>query len=139
VRALDESTVEETELEIRRLQKDDSIAVIYRVRIKHLSKSRFSISLCRLQCLLLVRPINEVDVARLQNEFVMGYRDGDRAIYVSPYNNLDEVLLVSDDIRAPGVHYDRSLVMSLIPCSRRIPTSLNLLARCFSFRKGIIA
>jgi hypothetical protein len=30
----------------------------------------------------------------------MGYRDGDRAMYVSPYNNLDEVLHVSDDIRA---------------------------------------
>jgi len=39
-------------------------------------------------------------VARLQNEFVMGYRDGDRAMYVSPYNNLDEVLHVFDDIRA---------------------------------------
>ena len=28
----------------------------------------------------------------------MGYRDGDRALYVSPYNNLDEVLYVSNDI-----------------------------------------
>jgi hypothetical protein len=74
--------------------------VIHRVRIKPLAKSRFSIPLCRLQCLPLVRPISEVDVARLQNEFVMGYRDGDRAMYVSPYNNLDEVLHVSDDIRA---------------------------------------
>jgi hypothetical protein len=53
-----------------------------------------------LQCLPLVRPINEVDVARLQNKFIMGYRDDDCAIYVSPYNNLDEVLLVSDDIGA---------------------------------------
>jgi hypothetical protein len=74
--------------------------VIHRVHIKSLSKSRFSISLCRLQCLPLIRPINEVDVARLQNEFVMGYRDGDRAMYVSLYNNLDEVFNVSDDIRA---------------------------------------
>jgi hypothetical protein len=56
--------------------------------------------LCRLQCLPLVRPISEVNVARLQNEFVMGYRDGDRAMYVSPYNNLDEVLHISDNIRA---------------------------------------
>ena len=100
MRPLDESNSEETELEIRRSQKDDSIGVIHRVRIKPLSKSRFSIPLCRLQCLPLVRPISEVDVARLQNEFVMGYRDGDRAMYVSLYNNLDEVLLVSDDIRA---------------------------------------
>jgi hypothetical protein len=45
-------------------------------------------------------PISKVDVVRLQNEFVMGYRDGDRAMYVSPYNNLDEMLHVFDDIRA---------------------------------------
>ena len=30
----------------------------------------------------------------------MGYRDGDWALYVSPYNNLNEVLPVSDDIHA---------------------------------------
>jgi len=36
----------------------------------------------------------------LENEFVNGYRDGDRALYVSPYNNLDEVLNVSDDIKS---------------------------------------
>ncbi len=30
----------------------------------------------------------------------MGYRDGDRALYVSPYNNLDKVLYVSNDIMA---------------------------------------
>ena len=72
--------------------------MIHRVRIKPLFKLRFSIPLCRLHCLPLVRPINEVDVTRLENEFVMGYREGDRALYVSPYNNLNEVLDVSDDI-----------------------------------------
>ena len=30
----------------------------------------------------------------------MGFRDDDRALYVSPYNNLHEVLYVSDDIVA---------------------------------------
>jgi hypothetical protein len=44
--------------------------------------------------------VKQVDVALLQNEFVMDYRDGDRAMYVSPYNNLDEVLPVTDEIRA---------------------------------------
>ena len=100
MRPLDESNPDETELLIWRTQKEDSNVVIQRVRIKPLVKSRFSIPLCRLQCLPLVRPISEVDVSRLQNEFVMGYRDGDRAMYVSPYNNLDEVLHVSEDIRA---------------------------------------
>ena len=32
--------------------------------------------------------------------FVTGYRDDDRAMYVSLYNNLDEVLHVSNDIQA---------------------------------------
>ena len=100
VRPLEESNPDDTELEIRKSQKEDSNSVIHRVRIKPLKKSRFSIPLCRLQCLPLVRPINDVDVSRLENEFVMGYRDGDRALYVSPYNNLDELLLVSDNIMA---------------------------------------
>jgi hypothetical protein len=100
VRLFDESNPDKTELEIRRSQKEISIGVIHRVHIKPLAKSRLSILLCRLQCLPLVHPISEVDVARLQNEFVMGYRDNDRAMYVSPYNNLDEVLHVSNDIRA---------------------------------------
>ena len=74
--------------------------MIHRVQIKPLIKFHFSILLCRLRCLPLVRSINEVDVSRLENEFVMDYHDGDRALYVSPYNNLDEVLDVSDDILA---------------------------------------
>jgi hypothetical protein len=100
----DESNPEETEL-IRRAQKEDSNAVIHRVRMRPLAKSRFSIPLCRLRCLPLVRPIIEVDVSRLENEFVMGYRDGDRAMYISPYNNVDEVLPVSEDIRASWSSY----------------------------------
>jgi hypothetical protein len=95
-----QSNPDETELVIRRSQKQDSNTVIQRVRFKPLGKSRFSIPLCRLRCLPLVRPVNEVDVARLENEFVMGYRDGDRAMYVSIYNNLDGVLNVSDDIKS---------------------------------------
>lgn len=46
----------------------------------------------------LVRPINEVDVQRLENEFVTGYRDGDRVMYVSIYDNIDQMLDVDDDI-----------------------------------------
>ena len=51
--------------------------MIHRVQIKSFVKLRFSISLYRLWCLSLVQSINEVDVARLQNEFIMDYRDGD--------------------------------------------------------------
>jgi hypothetical protein len=100
VRPLDESNPDETELHIRRSQKEDSDTIIHRVQLKPIGKSRFPIPLCCLRCLPLVRPINDVDVGRLENEFVMGYRDGDRALYVSPYNNLDEVFYVTDDIKA---------------------------------------
>jgi hypothetical protein len=74
--------------------------VIHRVQFKPIGKSCFPIPLCRLRCLPLVRPINDVDVAHLENEFVMDYRNGDRCLYVSLYNNLDEVLHVSDNIKA---------------------------------------
>ena len=100
MRPLEDSNPEETELVRQKSQKEDSNAVIHRVQIKPLNKSRFSIPLCRLRCLPHVRPINEVYVSRLENEFVMGYRDGDRALYVSPYNNMNNVLYVSDDIMA---------------------------------------
>ena len=100
VRPLEESNPNKTELEIRKSQKDDSNSVIHRVRIKSLKKFCFSIPLCRLQCLLLVRPINDAHVSRLENEFVMENRDGDHALYVCPYNNLDEFFLVSDNIMA---------------------------------------
>lgn len=98
-RPFDESNPDDAEVLIRRSQKEDSNSVIHRVRLKPIGKSRFPIPLCRMRCLPLVRPLNDVDVNRLENEFVMGYRDGDRALYVSPYNNLDEVLHVSEDIK----------------------------------------
>jgi hypothetical protein len=34
----------------------------------------------------------------LENEFVIGCHDGDQTLYVSPYDNLNEVLHVSNDI-----------------------------------------
>ena len=38
------------------------------------------------------------DVQRLENEFVTGYRDGDRVLYVALHNNKDEDLEVTEDI-----------------------------------------
>ncbi len=51
-----------------------------------------------MRALPLVRPINEVDVQRLENEFVTGYCDGDRVLYVLIYNNKDEIFNVTEDI-----------------------------------------
>jgi hypothetical protein len=42
----------------------------------------------------------DVDVVCLKNEVVMTYRDGDCAMYVSPYNNLDKVFYISNIIKA---------------------------------------
>ena len=97
---MEESNPEEAELAIQKSQKEDSNAVIQRHRINPIGKSCFAIPLCRLRCLPLVRPISEVEVNRLENEFVMGYREGDRALYVSPFDNLDQDLDVSNAIQA---------------------------------------
>jgi hypothetical protein len=61
------------ELELWKSQNKDSNGVIQRLRIKPTGKSRLSIPLCRLKALPLIRPISEVEVQRLECEFVMGY------------------------------------------------------------------
>ena len=63
-------TADQSEIMLRKRQKRDSNSVINRLRIEPEAKSRFSIPLCRLRTLPLIRPINEVDVQRLENEFV---------------------------------------------------------------------
>ena len=86
------------ELELRKSQKDDSNGIIQRLHIKSTSKSRFSIPLCHLRVLPLVRPISEVEVQRLECEFVMGYREGDRIMCF--FNDIPVDLPVSPAIMA---------------------------------------
>ena len=88
------------ELELCKSQKEDSNAVIQCLQIKPTSKSRFSIPLCRLRGLPLVRPISEVEVQRLEWEFVMAYREEERVLYVSAFNNVPVDLPVSPTIMA---------------------------------------
>ena len=71
--------------------------VINIFRIKPVSKSRLCIPLCCMHALPLIRLVNEVDVQRLENEFVSSYHDGDRTMYVSIYDNHDRMLDVIDD------------------------------------------
>ena len=91
-------TADQSETMLCKRQKHDSNSVINRLCIEPEAKSRFSIPLCRLRTLPLVRPINEVDVQRLENEFVTGYCDGDRVLYVAIYNDKAETLDVSSDM-----------------------------------------
>ena len=91
-------TADQSEIILRKRQKRDSNSVISRLRINPKAKSRLKIPLCRLCTLPLMRPINEVDVQRFENGFVTSYRDGDRVLYVSIYNDKAESLNVSCDI-----------------------------------------
>ena len=79
-------------------QKNDLNSVINRLRVRPVEKSRIGIPLCRLRALPLVRPINLLDVQRLENEFVTGYQDGDRVLYVALHNHKDEDLKVTEAI-----------------------------------------
>ena len=91
-------TADQSEIMLRKRQKRDSNSVVNHLRIEPEAKSQFSNPLCRLRTLLLVRPINEVDVQRLENEFVTGNRDGDRVLYVAIYNDKAETLDVTTDL-----------------------------------------
>jgi hypothetical protein len=81
----------------KKLEKTDFNSVINGLRIRPLSKSRLSIPICRLEPLPLVRPILEFDVQLLENEFLNGYREGDRVLYVSIVNDRGKNLCVTKD------------------------------------------
>lgn len=76
------------ELKLHKSQNEESNDIIQRLLIKPTDMFRFSISLCRLRGLFLVRPISEVEVQRLECEFVIGYREEDWVMYVSTFNDV---------------------------------------------------
>ncbi len=47
-----------------------------------------------------VRPVGEMGVQHLEREFVKGYRDGDRVMYISAYNNEELTTDVTEDIKS---------------------------------------
>ncbi len=97
----------------RKLEKTDFNSVINSLRIRPLSKSRLSIPICRLEPLPLVRPILEFDVQLLENEFLNGYREGDRVLYVSIVNDRGESLCVTEDKLSSWVQYGNKRTMFL--------------------------
>ena len=126
------------ELELRKLQKEHSNGVIQRLRIKPTSKSCFSIPLSRLRVLPLVRPINEVDVQRLECEFVMGYREGDRVMYVSVFNDILVDLPVSPAIMASWSPLWQEASAEFDVKLKKDPDLHISVGRCSSFGKEII-
>jgi hypothetical protein len=75
-------------------------------------------------------------VARLENEFVMGYHDGDRALYVSPYSNLDEVLYVSDDMKASRSSLWQEANIEFDVILKNDPDIFHLVGKMFFVWKG---
>lgn len=92
---------------MRDLQNTNFNSLIGGLRMKPFSKSRFSIPLCRLIPLPVVRPILEIDVQLLENEFVNGYREGDRVLYVSPYDKDGNTMDIRD-AETWGEHWQSS-------------------------------
>lgn len=87
-----------SEHEIRVCTTTDSVRAIKGILNKPEEKCRFRIPLCRLKSYPKVRPVLEADVQKLQNEFTRGYREGDRVMYVSLFDEDSRDLLVSPEI-----------------------------------------
>jgi hypothetical protein len=72
--------------EIRSRQKINSVATIASLRVQPISSSRFNIPLCRMLAMPMVRPTLASDLAKLEQEFVHGYREGASVFYVTTTN-----------------------------------------------------
>lgn len=90
----------ESELQHRKQHKVDSISVINNLRFKPVKKSRLLVPLCRMISMAKVRPVGEMGVQHLEREFVKGYRDGDRVMYISMYNNDEMSSDVTEEVKA---------------------------------------
>jgi hypothetical protein len=82
----DRDQYEGDEDDIRTRQKLNSVATISRLRFQPLSSSRFPIPLCRMLAMPMVRPTLTSDLAKLEQEFVYGYREGASVFYVTVTN-----------------------------------------------------
>ena len=79
----DDEQFGDDEDKIRTRQKLNSVATISSLRFQPILVSRFSIPLCRLVAMPLVRPTLQNDLDKLEQEFVHGYRDGVAVFYVT--------------------------------------------------------
>ena len=79
----DRDPYEGDEDDIRTRHKLNSVATICLLRVKPLSSSRFNIPLCRMLAMPMVRPTLSTDLAKLEQEFVHGYREGASVFYVT--------------------------------------------------------
>lgn len=92
------TTVIQSERLHRRSLKLDSTGLINNLQIQPVKKSCLQIPLCRLVVMDEVRAVGELDVQKLESEFVNGYRDGDRVLFISPFNHKEWSMDVSEDL-----------------------------------------
>jgi len=69
-----------------RAQKVNSIASIATLRMKPHSISPLEIPLCRLVVMPMVRPALQSNIARLLEDFVIGYKEGFAVFYILVIN-----------------------------------------------------
>ena len=79
----DRDPYEGDEDDIRTRHKLNSVATISQLRVQPHSSSRFNIPLCRMLAMPMVRPTLSSDLAKLEQEFVHGYREGASVFYVT--------------------------------------------------------
>ncbi len=72
--------------DIRARQKLNTVATLSELRVQPFSASRFNIPLCRMLAMPMVRPTLSTDLAKLEQEFVHGYREGSSVFYVTLTN-----------------------------------------------------
>ena len=72
--------------EICARQKLNSVATITSLRFQPITSLRFSIHLCMLLAMPMVRPTLTSDLVKLEQEFVHGYREGASIFYVTTTN-----------------------------------------------------
>lgn len=85
---------------IRGRQKLNSVATLSTLRMQPISLTRFSIPLCRMLPMPMVRPTLQSDLIRLEQEFVHGYREGAAVFYVSTTNEDGKTQEVTEADRA---------------------------------------
>ena len=93
------ASIEEIEVAFHLKEKLDSNAIIQDLRFKPHKSRRMKILLYWMTPLLLVRPILQPDMLRLEAEFVHGYRDVDCVFYVSITNDRDCQMELTNKIK----------------------------------------
>jgi len=85
--------------------KVKTIKVTERHKIHPKAKAHMNIPLYLMISMPIVRPTLKIDVFKMEQVFQMGYREGDKVLYVSPINWQGEEAFVVDHIHEWDDHW----------------------------------